>query len=106
MGRDGDKENLKMGYILNALGRTKLPTVATVAALLVATAMSWYWVWGVFFLYWAIAGIVMRQTFVVQIVRREESPALFWFISIMWLALAALSIAGDLFPTIFPWATG
>ena len=97
---------MKMGYILNVLRRTKLPTIVAVVALLVATALGWYWVWGVFFLYWAIAGIVMRQSFVVQIVRREESPALFWFISIMWLALAALSIAGDLFPTLFPWATG
>lgn len=95
-----------MDYILNVLGRTKLPTVAALAVLLAATALGWYWVWGVFFLYWAIAGIVTRQTFVVQTVQRDENPALFWCICITWLALAALSIVGDVFPAQFPWAVG
>ena len=73
--------------------KTKWPTVVALAVLLVATALDWYWVWGVFFLYWAIAGIVMRQTFVVQVVLRDEHPVLFWCICITWVVLAVLTIS-------------
>ena len=89
--------------LLAPLGRTKLPTVIALLALLGATAVGWYWVWGLFFLYWAIAAIVMGQAFVVQTVYRDENPVLFWFISISWLILAILSIIYDLIiPHIFP----
>ena len=82
-------------------GKTKLvPTVAALAVLLVATVLNWYWVWGVFFLYWAIAGVVLGQAFVVQPVNRGEHPVLFWIVSGAWLVLAALTIYYDL---IAPW---
>ena len=68
--------------------------------LLVATVLNWYWMWGMFFLYWAIAGIVLREAFVVQPVTRHEHPVLFWIISGAWLVLAALTIYYDL---IAPW---
>ncbi|MDE0139288.1 MAG: hypothetical protein OXM57_14155 [bacterium] len=60
--------------------------------------MDWQWVWGVFFLYWAVLGIVTGQAFVVRTVDQDENPALFWLISVTWLVLAALSILYDLLP--------
>lgn len=79
-------------------GRTRWPTVAAMAILLLATIMEWYWVWGVLFLYWTIAAFVMGQAFVVQTIRRDEHSVLFWFVSITWLVLAILFILSDLFP--------
>lgn len=81
-----------MAWFLNS----KLPTVLALVVLLTAAVVDWYWVWGLFFLYWAIAGIVTGQAFVVQIVYRNESPVLFWFVSISWLVLSAASILFDL----------
>ena len=65
------------------------------AILLVAAVAEWYWVWGLFFIYWAISGIVNDQAFVLRIVHRDENPALFWFISISWLILSAAAIWFD-----------
>ena len=78
--------------------KTKWPTVVALAVLLAATAVDWTWVWGVFFLYWSVNGIATGQAFVVQMVRRDENPGLFWFISISWVVLAALMIFYDFFP--------
>ena len=92
-----------MQYLIYQLGRTKIPTIIALIVLLVATVLNWYWIWGLFFLYWAIAAIVMRQAFVVQTVRRDENPVLFWFICVTWLVLALVSILYDLVtPFFFP----
>ncbi|MYF84354.1 MAG: hypothetical protein F4176_09660 [Acidimicrobiia bacterium] len=80
------------------MSRSKLPTVVALAALLIATWMDWQWVWGVFFLYWAVLGIMTGQAFVVRTVDQDESPLLFWLISVTWLVVAALSVFYDLFP--------
>ena len=88
----------EMRYYLNLLAQSKLPTVVALAVLLGATLIGWYWVWGIFFLYWAVSGIVMGHAFVVQTVNRDESPVLFWLVSVTWLVLAGLMILYDLFP--------
>ncbi|MXY77779.1 MAG: hypothetical protein F4Y40_12030 [Acidimicrobiia bacterium] len=87
-----------MSYIVDRMSRSKLPTVVALAALLIATWMDWQWVWGVFFLYWAVLGIMTGQAFVVRTVDQDESPLLFWLISVTWLVVAALSVFYDLFP--------
>ena len=87
-----------MSYLPDRMSQSKLPTVVALAALLIATWMDWQWVWGVFFLYWAVLGIVTGQAFVVRTVDQDESALLFWLISVTWLVLAALSILYDLFP--------
>ncbi len=96
-----------MRYYLGLVIQSKLPTVVALAVLLGATFVGWYWVWGIFFLYWALSGIVTGQAFVVQSIQRDESPVLFWLISITWLILAGLAIFFDFFPeTARPWLGG
>ena len=90
-----------MRHLVDMAARTKVPTVVALVVLLVATALGWFWVWGVFFFYWAVVGIVTQQAFVVQTVRRRESPVLFWVISVSWLALACLTILSS----VFAWST-
>ncbi len=87
-----------MRYYLNMVTQSKAPTVVALAALLAATLVGWYWVWGIFFLYWAVFGIVGGRAFVVQAVSRDESPVLFWLISVTWMILAGLTIFFDFFP--------
>lgn len=87
-----------MRTYLNLESQSNLPTVAALAVLLAATLFGWYWVWGIFFLYWAVAGIVTGRAFVVQTVRRDQNPVLFWLISTTWLVLAVLTLFYDFFP--------
>lgn len=82
-------------------GKTALtmwPTVICLAILFAATLFEWYWVWGLLFLFWAVASIPLGQVFVIQTVRRDESPLLFWTISVFWVVVSVLVIVNDLFP--------
>ena len=78
--------------------RSKWPTIVALGLLLAATAAGWYWIWGVFFLYWAVYGIVTGQAFVIQAITRDENPLLFWLVSLTWVALAVLAIVYDISP--------
>lgn len=82
--------------------RSKWPTVVALIVLLGATALGWYWIWGIFFLVWSVQGIASGQAFVLQMVHRDENPVLFWVISLSWLALAVMTIVYDIFPQITP----
>jgi len=90
-----------MRHFAELAARTKAPTVVALVVLLAATALGWMWVWGVFFFYWAVVGIVGQQAFVVQTVRRDENPVLFWVIGVSWLALSCLMILSS----VFSWST-
>ncbi|MYH62294.1 MAG: hypothetical protein F4148_11230 [Caldilineaceae bacterium SB0675_bin_29] len=79
-------------------GSTKWPTVAALLILLIATAAGWNWVWGLFFLYWSLISFVARQTFIVQVIHRDEHPVLFHLVSISWVLLSVLMVLYDLFP--------
>lgn len=91
-----------MRYYLDMVIQSKAPTVAALVVLLGATVIGWTWVWGIFFLYWAVSGIVTGYAFVVQTIERDRNPALFWLISITWLVLAGLTIVYDFFPETAP----
>ncbi|MEM9749122.1 MAG: hypothetical protein AAF945_20710 [Actinomycetota bacterium] len=48
------------------------------------------WVWGVLFALWAIWGMSIGETVLVTRIRRSEQPAVFWFVSVNWLAIGVL----------------
>ena len=74
----------------------KWPTVVAIAVLMAATYFSWYWVWGVLFVYWAIVGLRTGDAFVVEPISRDENPVLFWLIVVMWAGLGVWSVVWDL----------
>ncbi len=45
------------------------------------------------FLVWSIQGIKNRQAFYLDPVSRDESPVLFWIVTILWIALSLWSLA-------------
>ena len=85
-----------MGSLSGSVGKTKWLTIAVMLALLAATALEWYWAWGVLFLYWSVAGIVMGQVFLVETIERARNPVLFWVVSLMWFVLAILAMVQDI----------
>lgn len=82
---------------------TKFPTVVVLVVLLAATYFDWYWAWGMLYLYWGVMSLVDGQVYLVQTVRREENPYLFWSVTAMWLILAIVVIVIDLFPGTSVW---
>ena len=86
--------------------KPKWPTVVSLVVLVVATFFDWYWVWGLLYLYWAVQSVGVGEAFLVQTVRRDRNPVLFWSVSAMWLILAVVVIATDLFPGVDAWLGG
>lgn len=85
---------------------TKWPTLVGIVVLLGATVVNWYWVWGLLFLYWTVVSVGSGQVFVVQTVRRDENPYLFWAVNVLWLILAILVIVTDLSSGVASWLEG
>ncbi len=81
----------------------KWPTLVVMAALLIATIAEWYWVWGLLFLYWTLTAFVTGQAFVIQTIRQDEHPFIFWFVGITWVVLAVLVVLYDFFPDAALW---
>jgi hypothetical protein len=74
----------------------KWATIAAIAALVIATVMGWLWVWGLLYLYWAVAGAMTGNAFVIEIIERDRNPVLFWVINTLWTIAGVGTIAADL----------
>ncbi|MEX3007778.1 hypothetical protein [Hoeflea sp. TYP-13] len=70
------------------------------AALMVSTALGYWFVWGLLFVYWAIPSFYSGHAFLLTDVVRDEDPALFWLVQIAWIVLGALLVMHDVFPQI------
>jgi len=68
------------------------------AALWGATLLEQEWVWGVMFLLWAIPALKYGRVFLLEDVRRDRYPVVFWLIVFTWIGLSLLLIVYDLAP--------
>ena len=64
----------------------------------IALWFNWSWLWGVLFLFWAVAGILSDMTYFMEPIKKEENPILYWAINISWLLMAIYCF----FPLVFP----
>ena len=71
---------------------------ATLAALMVATALGYQFLWGFLFLYWTILNFHSGHAFLLSEVTRDDDPILFWLIQIAWVVLGLMLVALDFFP--------
>lgn len=81
-------------------GRPRRATWRTWTALgvvAVAAALDWWWVWGVWMLYYAVTGLRSGEAFLVEPIAREASPVPFWIITGMWAAFGFWVVAADLY---------
>ena len=49
-----------------------------------------YWLFGIFFLAWAINDIITGSTYVFGEIRRSDTPFTFWFTVFTWIGLALI----------------
>lgn len=101
-GRPRRRPGLRPAGAWRFRGLDRWPSVVALVVLVAATVVGWYWVWGVFFLYWAVYGVVVGRAFVVQQVLRQESPVLFWLVTVTWLVLSVLTVVYDAVPRVAP----
>lgn len=71
----------------------KWRTWLTLAALAFIIALDWqfqsqyqYAFWGLLFVYWALESIRRGEIFLVETIFREDNPALFWGLTLLWAA--------------------
>jgi len=53
---------------------------------------NWYWIWGVFFLMWAVNDLINGDTYLLEYIRRDQSPVMYWIVVLMWLAMGAATL--------------
>ena len=74
----------------------KWPTLVALPLLILATVMSWHWIWGCLFLYWALPALRSGEVYLVEPIERARDPLLFWIITAMWAGFGLWWIVTDL----------
>lgn len=57
----------------------------------VAIIFNYLWIFGILLLVWVVQDISTKQTYLLEIVLKEDKPFLYWSIVITWFILAILS---------------
>lgn len=71
----------------------KWKTIIVLTILLGSLSLGWDWIWGLFFLFWAVDGIRKNETYIVEPVNRVETPNVFWLVIGTWVALSLYSFS-------------
>ena len=78
------------------LRRATWRTWTALGVVAVAAALDWWWVWGVWMLYYAVTGLRSGEALLVDPVAREASRVPFWIIA-MWTAFGVWIVAAGLY---------
>lgn len=75
----------------------QLPWKTFIALIVIYVSLyyQWYWVWGVVFILWTIQSIKTEETYLVEVITRQEHPVIFWLILVTWLVVSAFMIIWD-----------
>ena len=82
--------------MIEHLSNQRWLTIVAIPVLVIATFMSWYWIWGCLFLYWAVPALRSGEAFLVEPIQRLQNPVLFWIITAMWAGFGIWTIVADL----------
>lgn len=69
----------------------KLKSKLALLFILICMISGKYWLFGFLFLVWVILDLKNRQTYLLEIIKRDENPILYWIIVITWLCFSVLS---------------
>ena len=82
---------------VQTLKHQKWLTLIVLLMLLTSTLSGFYGLWGLLFIFWGLLAVRSRQTFLIEPISRSENPALFWLLTVLWIALGALYVLTDIF---------
>ena len=82
--------------------RRKLRAIAALGGLYITTGLGWTWPWGVLFLLLTWPSVRSGAVELVDFVRRDENPVVFWAIVTTWLLMSASLVAMDVARWLWP----
>ena len=68
--------------------RSAIVLVLIYISLLVQT----YWFFGVLLLLWLVQDFFRKETYIMNVIRRDDSPILYWLTLITWLILGLIQL--------------
>lgn len=71
-------------------------TVAALILIYLSLWFEWNWIWGLLFLMWTVHAVLVRETFLVQTVKRDDTPVLYWAVVTTWALLSVVIVVDDL----------
>jgi len=54
----------------------------------IAILFNLEWIWGIFFIYWIIPDLLLKQTHFIEVITKKNNPVLYWSIIFTWFILA------------------
>lgn len=93
-------QELKLPFIEN-LKQQKWLTLIGLPILLITTINGIHSVWGIMFIYWGVTAVMARQVYLLEPIDRQEDPALFWIIAMMWIGFGAMYVLADFYPDLW-----
>lgn len=85
----------------DSLRHQKWLTLIGLPTLLTSSFLGFYTLWGLLFVFWGMVSLRTGQVYLLETIYREDDPALYWIIVIMWLASGGLYVLGDVYPSIW-----
>lgn len=72
------------------------PVILALVLIYLGTWFNLNFIWGILFLIWTIPSIYNREIHLIQNVKRSESPILYWWILLTWIALSIILLVMDI----------
>ena len=63
-----------------------------------AATLNYIWLWGLMFMWWALASIRAKEVAFIDTVTREAHPAIYWTFVVSWMLVGMMYLAYGLFP--------
>lgn len=73
-------------------GSTKWKTIIALILIYVAIIFNQYWIWAGLFMVWIFPGLLINEVYLVETIKREEQPLLFYWVTLTWIGFALYSI--------------
>ena len=69
-------------------------------ALMITTALGYWSLWGLLFLYWSAQSYFTGSAFLLSDIARAEDPVLYWLIQIAWIVFGLMLAMADFLPAL------
>ena len=63
--------------------------------LIAATAIGFYFIWGLLFIYWSVRSYYDGTVFLLSPIHRSDTPVLYWALSALWLLFGLWYLISD-----------
>lgn len=72
------------------MNNLKWKTLIALAMIYIAIFFNQMWLIGLLFLFWTFESLKNRRAYIIEDIKREENPILYWIIVVTWFLVALL----------------